>query len=123
MDVTKKWYNREWNNEDEETIKNYWFFAGDYWLMDKKGNVYYKDCEYNFDSEKFDLKNIIDVNINFEKWLQFAYIDKEKDKILENVYIDDLDNANYEPYEEDALNRYTKKVQEISKKLYEIFID
>jgi len=93
-------------------IKNYWFIgeAGfDYWVMDKKGKIYY------WERPK---EETIDVNINFEQWLKFAYLDKDNDKILKKY-------EGFDPivYEQGDKIEYNNKINEISKELGKFILE
>jgi hypothetical protein len=81
--ITKAYSDEDYwsKNVDKDGIKNYWFVGqngqGDYWIMDIKGKIYF----YDHDNEEIDVEKIIDLNIDFGKWLQYAYLRKELDKI------------------------------------------
>jgi hypothetical protein len=80
---------KSYSNVDTDSIKNYWFIGqtvqGDYWIMDTNGKVYF----YDHTSEETGIGKIIDLNITFGKWLQYAYLNKEFDKIC-NEYREKL---------------------------------
>ena len=110
MNMSKAYSDEDYwsKNTDKENIKNYWFIGqngqGDYWIMDKNGKIYF----YDHDNGEIDIEKIIDLNIDFGKWLQFAYLNKELDKIY-------YDNK----YNKDIGEKYMEKLKEISKELYE----
>ena len=118
LDITEKS-----NFEIEEKSIKYWFFGEDYsdgyWVIDKNGKIYYKDCEYISDGKIYNLKNIIDLNINFEQWLQFAYLDFENEKALEKIFDSGFDEIILESMEKDTINKYLNLLKEISIELYE----
>src|SRR5690606_35843530 len=64
-------------------IENFWFFGkngqGDLWLLDLNNIVYF----YDHNQEKFSLANFLNLNINFEQWLQLAFLEKQLDDITE----------------------------------------
>ena len=95
-------------NVDKNNIKNYWFIGqngqGDYWIMDIYGKIYF----YDHDNEEIDIEKVINLNIDFGKWLQYAYLNKELDKIYD-------DNK----YDENIGKEYMEKLREISEELYE----
>ncbi|MBW1655446.1 SMI1/KNR4 family protein [Flavobacterium quisquiliarum] len=81
---TKEFSNPDyWSENTKERIENFWFFAqngqGDYWLFDAKQKVYF----YDHNQEKMCTQNFTDLGLNFEKWLQFAYLNKQLDEIYE----------------------------------------
>jgi hypothetical protein len=107
MNISKAYSDADyWNKDtDKDNIKNYWFIGqdtqGDYWIMDENGKVYF----YNHDNDD-GMEKIIDLNIDFEKWLQYAYLNKELDKIYyENKYNKNIGKE------------YMRKLKEISKEL------
>jgi hypothetical protein len=107
-----KAYSGCWSkNTDKDNIKNYWFIGqngqGDYWIMDENGKIYF----YDHDNEEIDIEKIIDLNINFGKWLQYAYLNKELDKICyENKYSKDIEKE------------YMEKLKEISEELMKKYL-
>jgi len=122
-DITEIFYDVDWiKNEYKKKIKDYWFIgednSSDYWIMDKNGKIFY--WESGGYKKKYTLENIMDVNINFQQWLQFAYIDKDIEEILENLFDSGMDEANYALLENEFKEKYKNKVQEISKELYEL---
>lgn len=95
-------YWKEQGINDE--ILNYWIFAnngqGDLWLFDKKNKIYF----YDHDQEEMSQENFLDMGLNFEKWLQFANLNKQLDTLL---------------IEEEKINKkiiinYEQKLKEIS---------
>jgi len=73
-------------NYTTEEIEKYWFFAqngqGDLWLFDIENKIYFHD----HNQEQMCQDNFLDLDLTFEKWLQFADLNKQ----LENIY----DNEN-----------------------------
>lgn len=89
-----------------EKIKNYWFFGangqGDLWILHRKNKVFFYDHNCDAISES----NLTDLNLSFEKWLQFAFLNKQ----LESVsYKKELTN--------DLKNVYKSKLLELSAEL------
>ena len=85
-----------WSEKSKESeISSYWFFAqngqGDLWLFDAENKVYF----YNHDLELFCVENFVDLNIDFSKWLQFAYLNKEFDKLYEEEKVDEAVKKEY----------------------------
>lgn len=82
-------------NVSEDNINSFWFFAqngqGDLWLFDKENKVYF----YDHDLELFDIKNFTDLDIDFFKWLQYSYLNKEFDDKIMNGKINDEFRQNY----------------------------
>jgi hypothetical protein len=121
VDVNNKFHNSEWfNNEYKDKIKEYWFIGEhsyyEYWIMDKNGKIYsWKD---NINADKKILNNIIDLNINFEKWLQFAYLYNDSEKIIDDMYNNGMDGVYYKDDEKEIKEKYYKYLQELSKELY-----
>ncbi|MDR0434122.1 MAG: SMI1/KNR4 family protein [Gracilibacteraceae bacterium] len=95
-------------NAAEDAVRNYWFIGqngqGDYWIMDINGKIYF----YDHDNEEIDVEKIINLNIDFGKWLQYAYLNKE----LDEIYFGNK-------YNETIGEEYKKKLKEISKELFE----
>jgi hypothetical protein len=122
--VTKEFHNADWSQNDfKEKIKNYWFignYSNDYFVMDKNGKINY--CEINLDKnrEKYILKNIVDLNINFEQWLQFAFMDRDNDEIIDDIYKGSsmgMDSDYYRDDDEENSEKFKNKLLEISKEL------
>ena len=80
---------------NEKIINSYWFFAqngqGDLWLFDTNNKVYF----YNHDLELFDEKNFTDLNIDFSKWLQYAYLNREFDELSMNDKVSNENRIDY----------------------------
>ncbi|KAF2507267.1 SMI1/KNR4 family protein [Flavobacterium foetidum] len=81
---TKEFSNPDyWSENTKETIESFWFFAqngqGDFWLFDNKNKVYF----YDHNQEEMSIQNFTDLGLNFEKWLQFAYLNKQPDEVYE----------------------------------------
>jgi hypothetical protein len=94
------------NITNELSDKNYWVIGqngqGDYWIMDINHKIYY----YNHDIEEIIKENFVDLNITFGKWLQFAFLDKELDKIYDE-----------NKYNKNVGKEYMEKLKEISLEL------
>jgi len=118
LDITKKS-----NLDIEEKSIKYWFFGEDYsegyWVINKNGKISYKDCERFSDGKIYNIKNIIDLNINFEQWLQFAYLDFENEKALEKIFDSGFDEIILEAMEKETINEYLNLLKELSIELYE----
>jgi hypothetical protein len=122
--ITKKFHNDDWSkNEYKDKIKNYWFignYINDYFIMDKNGKIYYCEICLDKNREKYILETFIDLNINFEQWLQFAYMDKDNDEIIDDIYYGSsmgMDSVYYEDDDKENLEKYKNKLLEISKEL------
>jgi hypothetical protein len=122
--VTEKFHNADWSkNEYKEKIRNYWFlgsYINDYFLMDKKGKIYYCEICLDKNREKYVLENFVNLNINFEQWLQFAYMDRDNDEIIDEIYYGasmGMDSNYYRDEDEENLKKYKNKLSEISKEL------
>lgn len=81
---TKEFSNPDyWLENSKEIIEDFWFFAqngqGDLWLFDNENKVYF----YDHNQEEMGRENFTDLGLNFEKWLQFAYLNKQLDEIYE----------------------------------------
>lgn len=81
---TKEFVNQDyWSENAKEVIEKFWFFAqngqGDFWLFDNENKVYF----YDHNQEEMSPENFTDLGLNFEKWLQFAYLNKQLDEIYE----------------------------------------
>ncbi|MEN7551976.1 hypothetical protein AAG747_28940 [Rapidithrix thailandica] len=83
INVTKEFSDSDYWNKDFKIkeIKDYWFFGangqGDLWIMHKKNRIYFYDHNKGDISEE----NLIDLNIDFGKWLQFAFLNKQLEEI------------------------------------------
>ncbi|WP_289660770.1 SMI1/KNR4 family protein [Flavobacterium panacagri] len=107
---TKEFSNPDyWSENTKERIENFWFFAqngqGDYWLFDAKQKVYF----YDHNQEEMCTQNFTDLGLNFEKWLQFAYLNKQLDEIYETE----------DEISEEIKREYKQRLQEISGLLLE----
>lgn len=93
-------------NYSKDQSNEFWFFAqngqGDYWLFDDKNKVYF----YDHNQEQMCRENFIDLDLNFEKWLQFSYLNKQYEEY-------DLK----EEVNEEIKTEYKNKLREISKSL------
>jgi hypothetical protein len=125
ISVTKEYHEIIGENNFNEIIKNYWFFGtwtdDDYWIMDKKGKIYYWEYDFNYNknvyTQKYSLESMVDVNINFIQWLQFAFLDKDNDEKMDEYGSYGFDND--EGFDEIMID-YCKKLSEISKELSEL---
>lgn len=93
------------NENKEFVLKEYWCFAGngqgDRWFFDKSGNVFFYDHDYDESLEAMD--------INFEQWLQMAFVIKQLDD-----YYDEHDDIS-EPVKHkfyETLNVFHPKLSE-----------
>lgn len=91
---------------ETEKIKNYWFFGangqGDLWVLHRTNKIFFYDHNCNEISES----NLTDLNLSFEKWLQFAFLSKQ------------LENVSYEKkLTNDLKNVYKSKLLELSTEL------
>lgn len=83
VNSTKEFSDLDYWNKDfnVENIKKYWFFGangqGDLWIMHRENRIYFYDHNEGEISEK----NLIDLNINFEEWLKFSFLNKKLEKI------------------------------------------
>ena len=68
----------------DEEISKFWIFGqngqGDLWLFDSENKVYF----YDHNNEQMCNENFIDLNLNFEKWLQYADLNAQLDNIYDN---------------------------------------
>ncbi|WP_051892871.1 hypothetical protein [Flavobacterium reichenbachii] len=97
-------YANYWSENAKETIEKFWFFAqngqGDYWLFDDKHKVYF----YDHNHEEVSIQNFMYLGLNFEKWLQFAYLNKQFDQYYDAE----------EEISEEIKTEYKNKLREIS---------
>lgn len=98
-----------WTEEStEEEIDSYWLFAqsgqGDFWVFDVNSKVYFHDHDHGY----FDKKYAVDLGLDFSKWLQFAYLNKELDELYDTDEVTDT-----------ALEEYKSKLAELSTLLLE----
>ena len=95
-----------WNDSSNEDLKKYWFVGengqGDSWVMDMDGKIYF----YDHDIEDLAVQNFIDLNISFEQWLKFAYLNKD----LETVWRENK-------YDEKTKQEYLNTLREIGENL------
>ncbi|QWX82640.1 SMI1/KNR4 family protein [Cellulophaga sp. HaHaR_3_176] len=97
VNVSKEFSDLDYWNEnfDAKKIKNYWFFGangqGDSWILDKKNNILF----YDHNNGEISNKNLVDLELTFHQWLQFAFLNKEYEEIslnsaltpeLKNIY-------------------------------------
>ena len=98
--------------KNNKLLNIYWIIGNnifDYWVMDKNGKIYYWGKNE---------KDVIDVNINFEQWLQFAYLDNDND---ENT--DSYESLYEGDYDQKKFTEYINKLKEISKELSEFMFN
>lgn len=91
-------------NYTDEEISKFWVFGqngqGDLWLIDIENKIYF----YDHNREQMCFENFIELNLSFEKWVQFADLNAQFDNIYET---------------EDEINdkhktEYKKKLAELS---------
>ncbi|MGU3374763.1 hypothetical protein [Chryseobacterium sp. M5A1_1a] len=93
------------NGNKEFVLKDYWCFAGngqgDQWFLDKSGNVSFYDHDYD--------ESLEPMNINFEQWLQMAFVIKQLDDYFDEH--DDIPESVKQKFYE-ALNLIHPKLSE-----------
>jgi hypothetical protein len=108
--VTKEFSNKDYwkKNISDEEIQNYWIIGqngqGDLWLMDINDRIYF----YNHDLEEMCKENFTELDIDFGEWLQYAYLNRELDKII-----------NDNQYNEKIGKEYMEKIKDVNKILFE----
>jgi hypothetical protein len=116
--MTKKYFNYCNKNVGKNGIKNYWFMGEnvglDFWIMYINGKIGF--LEQGYDKEKFDLDKIVDIDIDFEEWLKFAFLSRDFEELLDKYRNDDMD---FKYYPGNIAMEYQEKVKGISKKLNE----
>lgn len=94
--------------QDINEIADYWIFGqngqGDLWILDVNGKVYF----YDHNQEQMCKDNFVALDLNFEKWLQFADLNRQ----LDEIYNDKIQIS-----EDDKL-LYKHKLREISELLF-----
>lgn len=95
---TKSFSDRDYwpENYTNEEISNIWVFGqngqGDLWLFDIENKIYF----YDHNRGQMRNENFIDLDLSFEKWLQFADLNAQFDDIYDTVdEIDDEQKAEY----------------------------
>ncbi|WP_324023482.1 hypothetical protein QSV08_11595 [Maribacter sp. BPC-D8] len=72
-------------NMAAEKIKDYWFFGtngqGDSWVLHSSDKVLF----YDHNKGELGIDNLVDLELNFDQWLQFAFLNKQ----LEDAYHND----------------------------------
>ena len=72
-------------NMAAEKIKDYWFFGangqGDSWVFHNSDKVLF----YDHNKGELGIDNLVDLVLNFDQWLQFAFLNKQ----LEDAYHND----------------------------------
>ncbi len=95
-----------WENKVE--IKKYWFIGangqGDLWLLNKSNHIFF----YDHNKGQISAEKLIDLGLIFEKWLQFAFLNKDYEEMLEKNEL----NRNLK-------DDYLKCMNKISQKLVE----
>ena len=85
INETSEFSNPDYWMENCQTkdIEAFWFFAqngqGDHWLFDAQNKVYFYDHNQGYLCQE----NFTDLDLNFEKWLQFADLNKQFDMIYD----------------------------------------
>lgn len=68
----------------EEEISHFWIFGqngqGDLWLFNIDNKIYF----YDHNKEQMCKENFIELNLNFEKWLQFTNLNNQVDDIYDS---------------------------------------
>lgn len=106
-----------WKPDSQEDIDNWWIFGqngqGDLWLFDKSGDVYF----YDHDQEEMCVKNFIGLGIDFAKWIQFADLNRQYERLYddEDTYFDD--GSLKLPF----ANEYKERLKELSPELLECY--
>jgi len=94
-------------NYAKEEIDKFWIFGqngqGDLWLFDFENKIYF----YDHNKEQMCKDNFVELDLNFEKWLQFSDLNKQLD------YIYDTENK----ISENHKTEYREKLNEISSTL------
>ncbi|MEW7281353.1 hypothetical protein ABW636_22425 [Aquimarina sp. 2201CG1-2-11] len=93
-----------WNKEFEiDDIKDYWFFGangqGDSWILHQSDKVFF----YDHNNGEISKENLIDLELSFDKWLQFAFLNRQFEEIDYN-----------ESLTQDLKNVYKSKLLELS---------
>jgi len=95
------------DNYDQNEINKFWFFGqngqGDLWLFDINKKVYF----YDHEKEQMCKENFIDLDLNFKRWMQFSYLNKQLDEYY------DVENE----ISQEIKIEYKTKLKEISKSL------
>ena len=80
---TKAFSDLDYWQKDIESgkVKEYWFFGangqGDSWVLNQAGNVFF----YDHNSGELSDETLINLSINFDQWLQFAFLNKVLEEI------------------------------------------
>ena len=76
----KDYWLESYGNDD---ISKFWIFGqngqGDLWLFDIENKIYF----YDHNNEQMCMENFTELDLNFEKWLQFADLNKQLDKFYD----------------------------------------
>lgn len=96
-------------NYTKDEIAKFWIFGqngqGDLWLFDIVNKIYF----YDHNKEEMCIENFLELDLNFEKWLQLADLNKQ----LDDIY--DTENEINEELRAD----YKEKLKELSSILFE----
>ncbi|TCD12114.1 hypothetical protein EZ449_03600 [Pedobacter frigidisoli] len=94
-------------NYPKADIDKFWVFAqngqGDLWLFDREDNIYF----YDHNQAQMADENFLNLDLNFEKWLRFADLNRQLDQIY------DIENE----IDEELKVEYKTKLNELSKAL------
>jgi hypothetical protein len=94
-------------NYAKEDIDKYWIYGqngqGDLWLFNFENKIYF----YDHNKEQMCQDNFLELDLDFEKWLQFSDLNKQ----LDNIY--NTENEISENYKKE----YRDKLNEISSTL------
>lgn len=109
VNETKSFSDRNYwaENYTAEAIAQFWIFGrngqGDLWLFDPDNKIYF----YDHNKEQMCKENFTELNLNFEKWLQFANLNSQ----LDNMYNDENE------INEKKKKEYKNKLAELSTEL------
>ena len=105
-------------NTDQDRIKNFWFIGEnsvfDFWIMYINGKIHF--LKHDYGDEKFEIDKIVDLEINFENWLRYAFLNREFEEVLEVFRSEDSD---FKYYPENMVMEYIEKIKQMSNKLFE----
>lgn len=86
LNNTTTFSDKDYWEEDysKQEIAAFWIFGengkGDLWLFDRAKSVYF----YDHDQEQMCRDNFVDLNLSFEKWLQYADLNKQLDHLYDS---------------------------------------
>ena len=102
-----------WKIPDKTENNQWWFFGQngqrDLWLFDNFGAIYF----YDHNQEEMCTDNFQNMGINFEKWLQFADLNKQ----YEDLYEDEKKHFENSKLKAPLAEKYKERLKEISPKL------